>query len=125
MEKFVELTRVESHLGLNPRAMSGEGPGIPLETERFQLGLKVLDLDHAPLSQEFLKRGCPASLRGSVWSQVLGSQVTEKETAYYEELKEAVISNDIMVDKLIFKVVFKLKDFFNNFLNKQNGQQIQ
>ena len=25
MEKFVELTRVESHLGLNPRAMTGEG----------------------------------------------------------------------------------------------------
>jgi hypothetical protein len=27
--------------------------------ERYHLGLKVLDMDHAPLSQEFLKRGCP------------------------------------------------------------------
>ena len=25
--------------------------------------------------QEFLKRGCPPSLRGSIWGQVLGSQV--------------------------------------------------
>ena len=32
--------------------------------------MQVLDMDHAPLSQEYLKRGCPHSLRGCVWAQV-------------------------------------------------------
>ena len=30
--------------------------------------------------------------------------MTEKETDYYDKLKDAVIRNDIMIDKLIFKV---------------------
>ena len=37
--------------------------------------------------------------------QVLGSQLTEKESAYYNELKESVITTDIMLDKLIIKDV--------------------
>ncbi|CAG2060462.1 unnamed protein product, partial [Timema podura] len=33
--------------------------------------------NHAPLAQEFLKRGCPRCLRGKIWSQVLGSQIRQ------------------------------------------------
>ena len=72
---------------MSPNAPSGDEPSLTLEQERHQLGLKVLDMDHAPLSQvrislrkiqgelsddlqEFLKRGCPHSLRGCVWAQV-------------------------------------------------------
>jgi hypothetical protein len=44
------------------------------------------------------------SLRGSVWAQVLGCEVNEKDVTRYELLKEAVISNDLMLDKLIIKV---------------------
>ena len=54
--------------------------------------------------QEYLKRGCPHSLRGMVWAQVLGSAISEKDHCYYNELKEAVITVDIMLDKLIIKV---------------------
>ena len=58
-EKFSELTRAEPHLGLNPQAPSLEDPSMTLEAERYALGLKVLTANHAPLSQEFLKKGCP------------------------------------------------------------------
>ena len=55
-----------------------EDPTITLEMERYNLGQKVLVANHAPLSQEFLKRGSPHSLRGKLWAQVLGSDVGEK-----------------------------------------------
>ena len=31
--------------------------------------------NHAPLSQEFLKKGAPNSLRGKLWAQVLGCAI--------------------------------------------------
>ena len=104
-EKFSELTRAEPHLGLNPRAPSLEDPSITLEAERYTLGLKVLTANNAPLSQEFLKKGCPHSLRGKIWAQVLGCEITDKDNEYHKTLCQAVINNDVMVDKLIIKDV--------------------
>lgn len=52
-----------------------------LEAERTDLGEKVLKSNHAPIAQEFLKRGAPRALRGRLWSLVLGSVV--KETVKY------------------------------------------
>ena len=43
--------------GLDPAAPSVEDPTSTLEMERFNLGRKVLAANHAPLSQEFLKKG--------------------------------------------------------------------
>ena len=53
-------------------------------------------------------------------SKVLGSQVTEKDNLYYNELKEAVITSDIMLDKLIIKVSFiiPVKLLFKDFLSR-------
>ena len=65
----------------------------------------MISTNHAPLSQEFLKRGSPHSLRGRLWSQVLGSEIGEKDREYFDELREAVVKNDVMVDKLIIKDV--------------------
>ena len=56
-EKFSELARAEPHLGLDPQAPSLEDPSSTLENERFALGRKVLAANHAPMSQEFLKKG--------------------------------------------------------------------
>ena len=39
------------------------------------MGGKVLASNHAPLSQEFLKKGAPNSLRGKLWAQVLGCAI--------------------------------------------------
>ena len=51
IERFSELSRAEAHLGVSPHAPSGDEPSLTLEQERHQLGLRVLDMDHAPLSQ--------------------------------------------------------------------------
>jgi len=72
------ISRAEPHLGVNPKMASLEDPTITLEVERYNLGQKVILANHAPLSQEFLKRGSPHSLRGKLWAQVLGSDVGEK-----------------------------------------------
>lgn len=61
-------------LGVNPELHSSENYGN-LEEERIHLGEKVLRSNHAPIAQEFLKRGAPRSLRGRLWSLVLGSTV--------------------------------------------------
>ena len=108
-EKFSELARAEPHLGLDPGAPSLEDPASTLELERFNLGRKVLAANHAPLSQEFLKKGAPHSLRGKLWSQVLGcgsggeegmvgsgggagpSGITAKESEYYQSLQVILI----------------------------------
>ena len=66
-------------------------PSISLEAERYTLGLKVLSANHAPLSQEFLKKGCPHSLRGKIWAQVLGCELTEKDLSYQKDLIQAKI----------------------------------
>ncbi|XP_040575827.1 TBC1 domain family member 19 [Lepeophtheirus salmonis] len=102
-EKFIEISKIEPHLGVNPLLASTSEPNTTMESERYSLGTKVLKCNHAPLSQEFLKSGSPHSLRGKIWSQVLGSEVGEKGIEYYESLKASVIRNDILVDKLIIK----------------------
>ena len=61
------MSRAEAHLGVSPNAPSQDEPTLTLEQvikmkkilnqrphyiqERQQLGAKVLDMDHAPLSQ--------------------------------------------------------------------------
>lgn len=57
------------------------------------------------MAQEYLKKGCPRSLRGRVWSQVLGSELKPQHSEYFLELKSLVLQYDLMVDKLIIKDV--------------------
>jgi len=71
--------------------------------------IAVLTSNHAPVAQEFLKRGCPRSLRGRIWSQVMGSHIQSEHTEYFNDLKQQVLQYDLMVDKLIIKVRIKIK----------------
>ncbi|VVC38302.1 Rab-GTPase-TBC domain [Cinara cedri] len=58
----------------------------------------------SPLCREFLKLGAPRSLRGRLWSQILGSNAKSSEYDYLE-LKQRVLHYDILIDKLITKDV--------------------
>jgi hypothetical protein len=71
--------------------------------------ISVLASSHAPVAQEFLKRGCPRSLRGRIWAQVMGSYIHPEHVEYFNRLKERVLQYDLMVDKLILKVRSKVK----------------
>nr|CAD7197748.1 unnamed protein product [Timema douglasi] len=102
---YAEVSRGESQLGVKLN-MPSVYPNIPtLEAERTLHGEKVILSNHAPLAQEFLKRGCPRCLRGKIWSQVLGSQIRQANIQHFGELKNLVIQYDLLVDKLIVKDV--------------------
>nr|XP_033329468.1 TBC1 domain family member 19 isoform X1 [Megalopta genalis] len=101
---YTELAKGMPMLGVNPDMQSSENYAN-LEEERIHLGEKVLRSNHAPIAQEFLKRGAPRSLRGRLWSLVLGSIVKENDVEYYEELKNMVLQYDIVIDNLIIKDV--------------------
>ncbi|XP_022169785.1 TBC1 domain family member 19 [Myzus persicae] len=74
------------------------------ELERIDLGEKVLQHQHAPVCQEFLKLGAPRCLRGRLWAQILGSSAKTSEQ-HYSELKQRVLHYDMLIDKLITKDV--------------------
>ena len=136
---FKEVSRGEPLLGVNP-LMPAQSHGYQnLEAERLALGEKgdfshdsndrvelscvlVIAGNHAPVAQEFLKRGCPKCLRGKMWAQVLGSQIKEEvihsifcceyhdfylcllqHFNHFEELKQFVLQYDMIVDKLLIK----------------------
>lgn len=42
----------------------------------MQLGEKIIRQAYAPVAQEFLKKGCPKSLRADIWSIVLNTEIT-------------------------------------------------
>ncbi|KAH0550622.1 TBC1 domain family member 19 [Cotesia glomerata] len=101
---YAELAQGVALLGVN-NDMPAARKFVNLEAERTDFGEKVLSSNHAPIAQEFLKRGAPRALRGRLWSLVLGSVIKDSDRKYYEELKELVLQYDIMVDKLIIKDV--------------------
>ena len=73
---YAELSQGAPLLGVNSN-MPAIGNFPNLEVERTYLGEKALRSNHAPLAQEFLKRGSPIALRGRLWSLVLGSIVKD------------------------------------------------
>ncbi|EEB20025.1 conserved hypothetical protein [Pediculus humanus corporis] len=89
---YNELSRGEPFLGLEPTLI-------------MKIIFKVLSSKHAPTAQEFLKKGCPKSIRGRIWSQVLGSEPKAQHTEYFSELKSLVLQYDLMIDKLVIKDV--------------------
>ncbi|XP_073995984.1 TBC1 domain family member 19 isoform X2 [Rhodnius prolixus] len=103
--QYLELGRGELHLGVNPSARPIGSNYPTLSAERAAFGQKVITINHAPVTQEFLKKGSPRSLRAKLWAQVLGAEVGPTEEKYYKNLKCLVLQYDLMVDKLIIKDV--------------------
>lgn len=82
---YPELSQGIPLLGVNPN-MAAVGNYPNLAAERTALGERVLASNHAPIAQEFLKRGSPRAIRGKLWSLVLGSIVKDnvpKTCIYY------------------------------------------
>ncbi|CAL1539772.1 unnamed protein product [Lymnaea stagnalis] len=75
------------------------------ENDRTKLGKKVLAANHAPITREFSKKGCPISMRAELWCQILGVELTKVDYLYYEQLKGYVLQHDLLVDSLLYKDV--------------------
>lgn len=116
----MELTRGEALLGVNPYVVSSHNYPT-LEMERIAIGEKVINANHAPIAQEYLKKGCPQGHRAKLWALVLGSTIKEnvhllkkillrnlkilcfQHRQWFAFLKESVFQFDLMIDKLIIK----------------------
>ncbi|XP_025423044.1 TBC1 domain family member 19-like isoform X2 [Sipha flava] len=101
---YRDLATADLLLGLTTLTKMSCGSTLQGEQERIALGEKVLEYQHAPVCQEFLKLCAPRSLRGRLWTQILGSNVKSSEQ-HYTELKERVLNYDMLIDKLITKDV--------------------
>lgn len=73
---YPEFTRGEPLLGVNPHIVTSQNY-VSLESERLALGEKVLHMNHAPIAQEYLKKGCPRCYRAKLWSLILGTEIKE------------------------------------------------
>ncbi|XP_069956275.1 TBC1 domain family member 19 isoform X4 [Cherax quadricarinatus] len=78
VELYGELATCCKHTGLDEMVAGEYKPSMTLAEERLIIGQKV-ERNHGPLSRELCKTGCPASLRGSLWHQVLGLEITDKD----------------------------------------------
>lgn len=99
---FSEMSINQCQTGIDDNS---EIPPEMFDTDRVKLGRKVITANHAPLSQEYAKKGCPVSLRADLWKQILGIELDEFDTLYYEQLKANVIAHDLLVDSLLYKDV--------------------
>lgn len=73
---YQELSRGE--IILNPSLSLNNSTGISfLEIERIALGEKILEKNYAPIAQEYLKKGCPRSLRSKMWTLILGAEIKQ------------------------------------------------
>ncbi|KAF5286409.1 hypothetical protein FQR65_LT12589 [Abscondita terminalis] len=99
---FSELSHGEPVLGIDI-AKHLHCSYAAFEADRIDLGEKVVESNQAPAAQEYLKKGCPPSLRAKIWKLVLGSEINENHYSYYERLKAHVLQYDLMIDKLIVK----------------------
>ncbi|KAF6200014.1 hypothetical protein GE061_006313 [Apolygus lucorum] len=104
LKKFYkELSRGEAMMGMD---INGENPHYQhTYNERALLGERVLACRHAPVTQEYLKKGAPRSLRARLWAQVLGAETGPQEEKYFQGLKALVMQYNLMTDKLIIKDV--------------------
>lgn len=103
VKELTDMRLLYSEFSRGEQIFSNTHYSTSLEAERLFLGEKVLCNNYAPVAQEYLKKGCPRSLRADMWALVLGANVQQYHKDYYDALKEHVIQFDLMIDKLIIK----------------------
>ncbi|XP_030383303.1 TBC1 domain family member 19 [Scaptodrosophila lebanonensis] len=86
---FADLLRSDNYMGVSD-------PKVQCQ--------RILEAKHAPLCQQFLKKGCtPAPYRGALWASVLDTKLHDYDIEYWQKLRNAVWTTDHIVDKLVFK----------------------
>ena len=62
----------------------------------------MITANHAPLSQEYAKKGCPVSLRAELWKQILGIELDEFVSDLILAQKNIALVETVMCYKNIF-----------------------
>ncbi|XP_031751218.1 TBC1 domain family member 19 isoform X2 [Xenopus tropicalis] len=99
---FQELSLNTGQLGVDD---STQVPPELFENEHLSLGKKVLAGHDSAAAQQFVRQGCPTSLRADLWALILNISNQPEDMLYYEQLKSNVIQHDLLSDSLIYKDV--------------------
>ncbi|XP_078250165.1 TBC1 domain family member 19 isoform X2 [Pogona vitticeps] len=104
-----ELKEYFSELDLNIGQLdiddSAQVPPELFENEHLRIGQKVLIEQDSAAAQQYVRQGCPTSLRAELWALILNISSQPEDILYYEQLKSNVIQHDLLVDSLIYKDV--------------------
>lgn len=105
-KQFAELRRSFSDLHTS-KQQSGldDRHSEAFKHHRRKLAEEVMEEGLSEKAQDYLKKGCPVSLRGALWMLSLGCEVSHEASLHWERLKRAVVVHDLMVDSLIYKDV--------------------
>ncbi|TWW63040.1 TBC1 domain family member 19, partial [Takifugu flavidus] len=106
-QAYPELNLSAGQLGIDDHAHIH--PDL-FEKEYVQIGKKVLSEQDSAAAQQYSRRGCPTGLRADIWALILNATNQPQDVMYYEQLKAGVIQHDLLVDKLIYKLIFPLQD---------------
>ncbi|OCT99411.1 hypothetical protein XELAEV_18005191mg [Xenopus laevis] len=101
-ECFQELSLNKGQLGVDD---STQDPPELFENEHLCIGKKVLAGQDSAAAQQFVRQGCPTSLRAELWALILNISNQPEGILYYEQLKSNVIQHDLLSDSLIYKDV--------------------
>uniref|UniRef100_A0A8C4R1K2 TBC1 domain family, member 19 n=1 Tax=Eptatretus burgeri TaxID=7764 RepID=A0A8C4R1K2_EPTBU len=71
----------------------------------FTLYRAVLSVGESSAAQCYARKGCPTGLRAKLWLLALGISPGLELVQHFEQLKSAVILNELLVDSLIYKDV--------------------
>uniref|UniRef100_A0A8D2J5K1 TBC1 domain family member 19 n=1 Tax=Varanus komodoensis TaxID=61221 RepID=A0A8D2J5K1_VARKO len=107
-----------NHLGLIQVPLKVKDiPELKEYFSELDLNMGQLDIDdsaHVPpvlieqdsaAAQQYVRQGCPNSLRAELWALILNISSQPEDILYYEQLKSNVIQHDLLVDSLIYKVI--------------------
>ncbi|XP_069781106.1 TBC1 domain family member 19 isoform X3 [Narcine bancroftii] len=104
-----ELRELYTELGLNYEQLGIDDSlrisPEPFEIEYIRLGQKVLSEQDSAAAQQYIRQGCPTTLRADMWAIILNVNNELEDSLYYEQLKANVIQHDLLVDNLIYKDV--------------------
>uniref|UniRef100_A0A4W6CTF2 TBC1 domain family, member 19 n=1 Tax=Lates calcarifer TaxID=8187 RepID=A0A4W6CTF2_LATCA len=110
-QAYSELNLTTGQLGIDDHAHVH--PDL-FENDYVQIGKKVVADQDSAAAQQYSRQGCPTGLRAELWALILNSTNQPPDVMHYEQLKAGVIQHDLLVDNLIYKVLFIFSMFNPN-----------
>ncbi|XP_065685139.1 TBC1 domain family member 19 isoform X3 [Hydra vulgaris] len=71
------------------------------ENDWIKLGNAVINKKTCSSARQYLKQGCPASLRKQIWLILLNIKIHDEDMLYYFQLKKSALEYDLFVDHLL------------------------
>ncbi|XP_029831828.3 TBC1 domain family member 19 isoform X1 [Ixodes scapularis] len=79
---------------------------LDVDSEEYEAFAQLIyDTNDVLAAREFLKRGCPQSMRKVFWLKVLGVSSAERSDVEFEYLKGKIVQYEFLVDQLVLKDV--------------------